>query len=230
MKAMILAAGRGDRMRPLTDTTPKPLLKVAGKPLIQYTIEKLVSAGFTELVINVAYLGEQIMQTLADGRQFGASIVYSNEGAEGLETAGGIIQALPLLGSKPFLVINSDIACDFPLEKLKHKVLTGLAHLVFIPNPKHHANGDFCLDVNGTVHLSGEPKLTFSGIGIYHPQLFADLPYGKLKLRPVLEQAIEQSLVSGEKFNGFWMDIGTPQRLEDLTDFLQTSTNKQLLK
>lgn len=215
MKAMILAAGRGDRMRPLTDTTPKPLLKVAGKPLIQYTIEKLVAAGFTELVINVAYLGEQIMQTLGDGWQFGASILYSDEGEAGLETAGGIIQALPLLGSKPFLVVNSDVACDFPLETLR-KEPQGLAHLVFMPNPEHHPQGDFALGDDGIMRLEGDNKLTFSGIGIYKPELFADIPEGKLKLRPVLEKAMVQGLISGEKFDGFWMDIGTPERLQVL--------------
>ncbi len=211
MKAMILAAGRGDRMRPLTDTVPKPLLKAAGKPLIQYTIEKLVAAGFTELVINVAYLGEQIIQTLGDGSQFGASILYSRE-AEALETAGGIIQALPLLGCEPFLVVNSDVACDFPLETLKQSP-KGLAHLVFMPNPEHHPNGDFSLDAQGVVHLDGENKFTFSGIGIYKPELFAGIPEGKLKLRPVLEKAITQGVISGENFSGFWMDIGTVERL-----------------
>jgi MurNAc alpha-1-phosphate uridylyltransferase len=213
MKAMILAAGRGDRMRPLTDTVPKPLLKAASKPLIQYTIEKLVAAGFTELVINVAYLGEQIIQTLGDGSQFGASILYSRE-AEALETAGGIIQALPLLGYEPFLVVNSDVACDFPLETLK-KSPKGLAHLVFMLNPEHHPNGDFSLDAQGVVHLDGENKSTFSGIGVYKPELFAGIPEGKLKLRPVLEKAITQGLISGERFSGFWMDIGTVERLRD---------------
>lgn len=215
MKAMILAAGRGDRMRPLTDNTPKPLLKVAGKPLIQYSIENLVQAGFTELVINVAYLGAQIMQALGDGKQFGANIVYSQEGEEGLETAGGIIQALPLLGSEPFLVINSDIVCDFPLTELR-KSLTGLAHLILIPNPEHHSEGDFSLGRDGKLSVEGENKYTFSGIGVYKPELFANLAAGKLKLRPVLEQAMADSLVSGEKFNGFWMDIGTPERLQTL--------------
>ena len=215
MKAMILAAGRGDRMRPLTDITPKPLLKVAGKPLIQYTIENLVAAGFTELVINVAYLGEQIMQTLGDGKQFGANIVYSPEGAEGLETAGGIIHALPLLGAEPFLVVNSDVACDFPLAQLK-QAPKGLAHLVFIPNPEHHPDGDFSLGPDGIMSVESNNKCTFSGIGVYKPELFSGVPEGKLKLRPVLEQAMADELVSGEKFSGFWMDIGTQERLQAL--------------
>lgn len=220
MKAMILAAGRGDRMRPLTDTTPKPLLKAAGKPLIQYTIENLVAAGFTELVINVAYLGGQIMQTLGDGWHLGASIFYSQEGAEGLETAGGIIHALPLLGTEPFLVVNSDVACDFPLAQLK-KPLPGLAHLVLIPNPEHHPEGDFSLGADGKLRVAGDNKCTFSGIGVYHPQLFAGIAPGKLKLRPVLEQAMADGLVSGEKFSGFWMDIGTQERLQVLGDYYQ---------
>jgi MurNAc alpha-1-phosphate uridylyltransferase len=220
MKAMILAAGRGDRMRPLTDTIPKPLLKVAGKPLIHYTIENLVAAGFTDLVINVAYLGQQIMQALGDGSQFGASIVYSDEGAEGLETAGGIIQALPLLGTAPFLVVNSDVACDFPLAQLKNTP-QGLAHLVMINNPEHHSKGDFGLNSDGKLTIEGEPKYTFSGIGVYHPELFANLPTGKLKLRPVLEQAMLKGLVSGEKFAGFWMDIGTQERLQTLENYYQ---------
>lgn len=215
MKAMILAAGRGDRMRPLTDTTPKPLLKVAGKPLIQYTIENLVAAGFNELVINVAYLGEQIMQSLGDGAQFGASIVYSQEGAEALETAGGIIHALPLLGREPFLVVSGDIACDFPYQQLK-QLPSKLAHLVFIPNPEHHPKGDFCLGADGIISLEGEHKCTFSGIGVYKPELFAGICAGKLKLRPVLETAMAEGLVSGEKFSGFWMDIGTAERLQAL--------------
>lgn len=221
MKAMILAAGRGDRMRPLTDTIPKPLLKVAGKPLIQYTIENLAAAGFTELVINVAYLGEKIIQALGDGSQFGAKIVYSREGEKGLETAGGIIHALPLLGSEPFLVVNSDVACDFPLARLK-QAPKGLAHLVFIPNPEHHPEGDFSLGADGIVSASGENKCTFSGIGVYHPQLFASVPAGKLKLRPVLEKAMAKDLVSGEKFSGFWMDIGTAERLQALDDYFKT--------
>lgn len=219
MKAMILAAGRGDRMRPLTDAMPKPLLKVAGKPLIQYTIENLRQAGFTELVINVAYLGEQIMQALGNGQQFGVNIVYSPEG-EALETAGGIIQALPLLGSEAFLVVNSDVACDFPLAQL-NKPLIGLAHLVLIPNPEHHLEGDFSLGTDGKLSMEGENKYTFSGIGVYKAELFANLPAGKLKLRPVLEQVMADGLVSGEKFSGFWMDIGTQERLQALDDYYQ---------
>lgn len=218
MKAMILAAGRGDRMRPLTDSIPKPLLKVAGKPLIQYTIENLVAAGFTELVINVAYLGEQIIAALGDGKQFGVNIAYSAEGAEGLETAGGIIHALPLLGTEPFLVVNSDVACDFPLARLR-TAPQGLAHLVLIDNPEHHPTGDFSLTEQGLLNVEGENCHTFSGIGVYKPELFSNLAAGKRKLRPVLEQAMTKGLVSGEKFSGFWMDIGTQERLQALDNY-----------
>jgi MurNAc alpha-1-phosphate uridylyltransferase len=218
MKAMILAAGRGDRMRPLTDITPKPLLKVAGKPLIQYSIENLVQAGFTELVINVAYLGEQIIQTLGDGRQFGANIVYSSEGEEGLETAGGIAYALPLLGTEPFLVINADIACNFPLARLK-QTPTGLAHLILVENPEHHSAGDFSLGADGILSVEGENRYTFSGIGVYKPELFADVPTGKSKLAPLLRQSMAEKQVSGEKFSDFWMDIGTIDRLQALDDY-----------
>lgn len=220
MKAMILAAGRGERMRPLTDTTPKPLLKVANKPLIQYTIENLVRAGFIELVINIAYLGAQIQQTLGNGEQFGANIVYSNEGIEGLETAGGIIRALPLLGSEPFLVINADIACDFPLAYLK-KTPQSLAHLILIPNPPHHLTGDFCLGTDGMVSIVGEHNYTFSGIGVYHPDLFAGIAEGKLKLASLLKRAINQNVVTGEIFDGFWMDIGTVERLQIIENYYQ---------
>jgi MurNAc alpha-1-phosphate uridylyltransferase len=192
----------------------------AGKPLIQYTIEKLVAAGFTELVINVAYLGEQIIQTLGNGAQFGATIVYSHEGEEGLETAGGIIHALPLLGTEPFLVVNSDVACDFPLASLPKKPI-GLAHLVMIANPEHHSQGDFAL-IDGQLHLQGDPKCTFSGIGVYKPELFAGVPAGKRKLRPLLEQAMTKGLVSGEKFTGFWLDIGTAERLQAFAESLTT--------
>jgi MurNAc alpha-1-phosphate uridylyltransferase len=222
MKAMILAAGRGERMRPLTDTTPKPLLKVAGKPLIQYTIEQLVAAGFTELVINVAHLGTQIIHTLGDGKQFGAQIAYSDEGAEALETAGGIIQALPLLSDEPFLVVSGDVASDFPFIQLKRPFST-LAHLVFVQNPAHHPHGDFALNEDGLVSMEGENKYTFSGIGVYTAEFFAGVPAGKRKVRPLLEQAMSKGLVSGEKFSGFWMDVGTQERLQTLENYWQNN-------
>lgn len=217
MKAMILAAGRGERMRPLTDHTPKPLLLVAGKPIIEQTIGKLVAAGFSEIVINHAYLGAQIETALGDGAQFGAVIQYSPEGEQGLETAGGIIQALPLLGEQPFLVVNGDIACDFDFARLKN-INVDLAHLVLVPNPEHHADGDFGLNSEGFVDEQATPPLTFSGIGVYSRQLFADLPAGSRKLGGLLREAMRKQRVSGEKFNGFWLDIGTPERLQALNN------------
>lgn len=212
---MILAAGRGERMRPLTDTTPKPLLIAGGKPIIQHTIEQLVSAGFSEIVINTAHLGEQIRQTLGTGKQFNASIVYSDEGETGLETAGGIINALPLLGKQPFLVVNGDIANEYDFSQL-HNKSCDLAHLVLIPNPEHHPEGDFHLSKNGLIITDVFPSLTFSGIGIYNPELFNNIQLGKIKLAPILKSAMSLNRVSGEKYNGFWMDIGTPERLKDL--------------
>ncbi|NOT11145.1 MAG: nucleotidyltransferase family protein [Methylococcaceae bacterium] len=215
MKAMILAAGRGERMRPLTDYTPKPLLSVADKPLIVHTIKQLVSAGFYEIVINHAYLGKQIEDALGDGEQFGALLQYSPEGDEALETAGGIINALPLLGQHTFLVVNGDIATDFPFAELKNQTVD-LAHLVLVDNPDHHPLGDFALDNAGYLSESGAALLTFSGIGLYHPELFADTPPGKSKLGPLLRKAISDYHVTGQKYSGFWMDIGTPERLKEL--------------
>lgn len=215
MKAMILAAGRGERMRPLTDRTPKPLLDVAGKPLIVHTIRQLVSAGFHDIVINHAHLGKQIEDTLGNGRQFGANIHYSPEGEQALETAGGIINALPLLGSEAFLVVNGDIATDFPFYELRDRTID-LAHLVLVGNPEHHDQGDFGLDSKGMVVENGSEQYTFSGIGLYRPEIFAGLPAGIRKLGPLLRQAIANQRVTGQKYSGFWMDIGTPERLQQL--------------
>ncbi len=217
MKALILAAGRGERMKPLTNTTPKPLLTVNNKPLIVYTIESLVAAGITDLVINLAYLGEQIENTLGDGSQFNATIQYSKEGQNALETAGGIIHALPLLGNAPFLVINADIACNFPLSRLTNKKID-LAHLVLIKNPKHHPGGDFGLE-NNVIKMQTSKKFTFSGIGLYHPELFANTLPGKSKLAPLLRNAAQKNRISGELHHGFWMDIGTPERLKELENY-----------
>lgn len=222
MKAMILAAGRGERMRPLTDTTPKPLLNVAGKALIDYSIENLQQAGFTDIVINLAHLGQQIKDHCGDGRRWQVSIRYSDEGEIALETAGGIAKALPLLGDKPFLVINADIICDYPLARLREQSIA-LAHLVLIDNPTHHPQGDFSLTDKGWLLEQGEEKFTFSGIGVYHPKLFVDLPAAPLKLRPVLTHAMRQQQVSGEKFDGLWLDIGTPQRLREVDELSSCS-------
>lgn len=217
---MILAAGRGERMRPLTDVTPKPLLKVAGKALIEYGLENLAKAGFTDIVINVAHLGQQIKTYCGDGSRWQVSIQYSDEGETALETAGGIAKALPLLGDKPFLVVNADVLSDYPLLGLRGRAID-LAHLVLIDNPSHHPQGDFCLHDSGLLSEQGQEKLTFSGIGVYHPALFAEVqPDQALKLRPVLNQAMQQGKVSGERYSGLWLDIGTPQRLQEVTDSL----------
>ena len=211
MKAMILAAGRGERLRPLTDKQPKPLLPVAGKPLIEYTIERLVSEGFHDLVINIAYLGAQIKETLGCGQRFNAKISYSDEGSNPLETAGGIIHALPLLGEKPFIVVNGDIATDFNFSTLKEQPID-LAHLILVPNPAHHPHGDFAIK-NTLITENASPRYTFSGIGLYHPKLFNNQPVSKSALKPLLQAGIQAKGISGEFSHDFWMDIGTVERL-----------------
>ena len=212
---MILAAGRGERMRPLTDLTPKPLLPVAGKPLIRYHLDALRAAGFTELVINTGHLGEQLPAMLGDGRDGGVQIVWSAEPPEALETGGGIFQALPLLGPEPFLLINGDVWSDYPFIRLP-AVPAGLAHLVLVDNPLQHAAGDFFLAADGAVTENGEPKLTFSGISILRPELFAGCAAGRFPLGPLLRQAMSRGQVSGEYYAGDWRDIGTPERLAEL--------------
>ncbi len=215
MKAMILAAGRGERMRPLTDHTPKPLLLAAGKPLIEYTIKQLVANGFNDIVINHAHLGLQIEEQLGNGHQFGANINYSPEGDLALETAGGIINALHLLGDEVFLVVNGDIATDFPFAELKN-LPVDLAHLILVDNPAHNTAGDFGLDKTGRVVSHSAEQFTFSGIGLYRPELFNNVAAGPSKLAPLLRLAIARGQVSGQKMDGFWMDIGTPERLQEL--------------
>ena len=212
MKAMILAAGRGERMRPLTDDTPKPLLRIGGQTLVEHHIHALVKAGFTELVINHAHLGEQIVAALGDGNAYGVEIRYSPETPPALETGGGIFNALPLLGDGPFLVLNADIWTDFPLGELPEQI-EGLAHLVLVDNPEHHAQGDFSLSA-GQVSQTGPAMLTFSGIGVYSPELFNGCAAGAFPLAPVLRQAMDDGRVSGEHYQGSWFDIGTPERLE----------------
>ena len=214
MKAMILAAGLGTRMKPLTDHTPKPLLKVGGIPLIVWHIERLAHDGIKDIVINVAHLGYKIIDTLGDGSEWGVNIYYSDEQEEGcLESAGGIIKALPLLGDETFLVVNGDIFTDY--EFLEHKKLAEgiLAHLVLVPNSDHNPDGDFALDGNKIVD---NKQYTFSGIGYYSPKLFEGIPYGKSSTIPLLRAAMKEGKVTGELFEGEWQDIGTPQRLEDL--------------
>jgi N-acetyl-alpha-D-muramate 1-phosphate uridylyltransferase len=217
MKAMILAAGRGERMRPLTDHTPKPLLPAGGKPLIVHHIERLAAAGLRDIVINHAHLGEQIEAALGDGAAFGARIRYSPE-ARALETGGGIFRALPLLGPDPFLVVNGDVwtGIDFTGLSLAHG---DLAHLVLVDNPPHNTRGDFALQ-QGRVLADGDPRLTFSGVGIYHPDLFVDCTPGAFPLAPLLRSAMALSLVGGTHYRGLWIDIGTPERLADLDRML----------
>lgn len=214
---MILAAGRGERMRPLTDRTPKPLLPVAGKPLIVWHLERLARAGFREIVINHAHLGDQIEALLGDGGAWGVAIRYSAEPAGALETAGGIANALPLLGDDPFLVVNGDIYCEWDFARGRTALQFGdQAYLVLVPNPPHHAGGDFALRA-GRVADDGEPRFTFTGIGIYRAALFAGIERGKpAKLAPLLRAAMAEDRVGGELHAGRWVDVGTPQRLEEL--------------
>ena len=214
MKAMILAAGRGERMRPLTDHTPKPLLKVGGKSLIVWHLERLAQAGFKEVVINHAHLGKQIEEGLGNGSQYGLHIAYSPEVAA-LETAGGIANALSLLGDAPFLVVNGDVFADVDFLSLKLQA-PNLAHLVMVDNPPQHPQGDFAMSA-GKLAEDGDVRYTFSGIGIYHPQLFSQVKKGEAaKLAPLLRKAMAEGLVSAEHHQGVWHDIGTPERLAEL--------------
>jgi MurNAc alpha-1-phosphate uridylyltransferase len=216
MKAMILAAGRGERMRPLTDHTPKPLLPAGGKPLIVWHLERLAAAGFREVVINHAHLGKQIETALGDGSKWGLSIRYSAEPPGALETAGGIATALPLLGSEAFLVVNGDIYCDWDFQQalaLKNRP----AHLVMVANPDHHSGGDFCLNGDKVAYAGNGQTLTYAGIGVFSPAFFADVPPDRpLKLRPLLDAAIAASILTGERHDGRWVDVGTPERLAEL--------------
>jgi N-acetyl-alpha-D-muramate 1-phosphate uridylyltransferase len=230
---MLLAAGRGKRMRPLTDRTPKPLLEVGGKPLIVWHIENLVRAGIREIVINHAHLGRQIEEALGDGSRFGARIRYSPE-AHALETAGGIAYALPLLGGEPFAVINGDIYCDYDFTRLpgcadSMQANGDTAHLVMINNPAQHPGGDFGLRQQRITDST--PKLTFSGIGIYQPGLFADIPRGSIApLAPLLRAQIALGKVSGEHHQGLWVDVGTPQRLAELDTQVRSALHSHSTK
>jgi len=224
-KAMIFAAGRGERMRPLTDTCPKPLLEVGGKALIVWQIERLAQAGFQTIVINHAWLGEQIERALGDGSRWGVRIVYSAEGAA-LETAGGIAQALPLLehgaGAQVFAAVSGDIYCDFdyaslaaPAQRLASATEPGM-HLVMVPNPPFHPEGDFALE-QGKLSLDGAPRFTFGNIGLYDTRMFRDLPRGqRCALKPYYRDAIAAGRVSGELYEGPWENVGTPEQLRSL--------------
>ena len=216
---MILAAGRGERLRPLTDETPKPLIKVAGKSLIEYHLENLARAGFKEIIINTAWLAERIHQQLGDGSDYGVSIQYSDEG-EALETAGGIINALPLLGDEPFVVINGDIWCDFDFSTWNISTLPKLneniqSHLVLVNNPEHNQKGDFALQ-DFLIKNDGDTMYTFSGIGLYNKTFFAEQESGPTPLAPIIRKKCQDNLVSGQLHTGRWTDVGTLERLQEL--------------
>jgi len=217
MKAMILAAGRGERMRPLTDQLPKPLIPIAGEPLIVHHLKRLADSGIDQIVINISYLAEMIRSALGDGQRFGVKIHYSYE-AQPLETGGGIFQALPLLGAEPFLVINGDVWTDYPLPQLIAQQVD-YAHLVLVDNPAHHPKGDFYWQ-DGAIVVQGEQRLTFSGIGVYHPQLFQDCTAGAFRLAPLLYKAVAEQRIKGEYYQGSWSDIGTLERLKQLEQSL----------
>lgn len=219
-RALLLAAGRGERLRPLTDTVPKPLLEVGGRALIEHHLVRLAAAGIGDVVVNLAWHGDRVRERLGDGRRYGARVAYSDEG-EALETAGGIVHARALLGDAPFAVVNADVWTDYDFARLA--LPDGkLAHLVLVPNPAHNRDGDFVLEhgavsnPGGSLREGSAPALTFSGIAAYAPALFADLAPGKRPLAPVLRAACERGVVSGELFDGGWCDVGTPERLDNL--------------
>jgi len=229
--ALIFAAGKGERMRPLTDHTPKPLLRVGGKRLLEWHLEKLAAIGAREVIINIAWLAEQFPLALGDGSRWGLSIRYSREGEEPLETGGGLLHALPLLGDEPFLVVNGDIWCDMDFAALPAEI-SGDAHLVLVNNPPQHPQGDFHLDAEGRVHRRGYPIHTYSGIGVYRAgilrdwrQVVGELPDAQLQpprfpLAPLLFAAAERGAVGGQYHPGTWADVGTPQRLAELDERL----------
>ena len=214
MRAMILAAGRGERLRPLTDDIPKPLVEVAGKPLIEFHLEGLARAGFREIVINQGHLGDRLPEALGNGERWGLNIAWSDEQPEALETGGGVFKALPLLGSAPFLVVNGDVWTDYPFSRLR-AVKCDRAHLVMVPNPEHNPHGDFALD-GARIRADGERMLTFSGIAVYHPRLFRGCRPGKFSVVPLLRAAMDEHLVTGECHGGEWNDIGTLERLQQV--------------
>lgn len=225
MRAMILAAGKGSRLRPLTDTCPKPLIKVNGKPLIVYHLENLKLAGFEEVVINLHHLGEQIESYLGNGQAWGLNIAYSHEETL-LEVGGGILHALPLLGPEPFLIVNGDIWTDFPFEKLKTPI-AGLAHLIMVDNPLHNPRGDFAIDAQGWLFKSVNQQYTYSGVSVLSPQLFENCEQKVFRLAILLEKAMYTHQLSGEYYPGKWTDVGTIERLNQLEYDLSTPLLRQ---
>jgi N-acetyl-alpha-D-muramate 1-phosphate uridylyltransferase len=220
MKAMLLAAGRGERMRPLTDECPKPLLTVAGKPLIGWHLQRLALAGVRDVVINLSWLGEMIAAALGDGSRYGLRIQYSREPWPALETGGGLVQALPLLGDGPFLLVNGDVFTDIDFAALQ--IASGdLAQLVLVPNPEHNLKGDFWLDGQGRIQQQGGERLTYSGVALLRPELFSGAEPGRFPLLPWLVQARDAGRLGGQRHAGEWLDIGTPQRLAQLDARLQ---------
>ena len=222
MKAMVLAAGRGERMRPITDRIPKPLVPVAGKPLIVYHLEALARAGVRDVVINLAYRGAQIREALEDGSRYGVRISYSDEGPDPIETGGGIFKALPLLGAQPFIVVNGDVWTDFNVATLPPLDGGAHAHLVMVPNPPHVARGDFALDGQYIVESDKNDRFTYSGIGVFSPEFFHDCQPGKFPLRPLLIRAIAARKLEGQAYRGVWLDSGTPERLAELEASLRS--------
>lgn len=220
MKAMILAAGRGSRLRPFTDTTPKPLLEVGGEPLIAHHLRKLAAAGISEVVVNTGWLGEQLPVALGDGSRWGVSIAWSHEGWPALDTGGGILNALPMLGEAPFLLINSDVWSDIDCAALAVADCgDDLGHLILVENPPQHREGDFSLQ-RGRVGCAGKPRYTYSGVALLHPALFARAEAGAFPLAPLLRDAADAGRLGGQRHTGFWSDIGTPERLAALRDRL----------
>jgi N-acetyl-alpha-D-muramate 1-phosphate uridylyltransferase len=221
MKAMILAAGRGSRMQPLTDEIPKPLIPIANKPIIAHQLLKLADAGIKDIIINVSYRPKQIIETLGNGHRYGVKIEYSFE-PTALETGGGIFQALTLLGNEPFIVLSSDIWTDYPLEKLpQHLLSTMQAHLVLVDNPSFHPKGDFYLQSNKRLALEGTPKLTFASFGVYHPSLFAHCKPKAFPLAELLYPAINAGKITGEYYQGTWFNVGTLEELTRLDNYLK---------
>lgn len=223
MRAMILAAGRGERMRPLTDATPKPLLPVAGKPLIEYHIENLVAAGIGEIIINLAWKGAMIREALGDGARFGVRILYSDEGERALETGGGIFKALAMLGASPFAVISADLWTDYDLRDCAARLAASdVAHFVLVPNPDFHERGDFGLHESRVIE-GGDVRYTYANIGVFRPEFFGSCEPGRFPLAPLMYEWIRRGRVSGELYEGRWHNIGTPTQLQQLNALLQST-------